>query len=234
MLRVFAIVFLFIIRCRFSKLKSLADIIRCRYGNHVLKIIRKYEKLDYRARKLNLDIKFLNTCQNNDLCPTFIQYKLSSKRLQNSNAYRQWQRLFMQEEITFKNVEQQKIMSEMDRIKYDLRTVINLIDWTHISKTFLDSNIQTIKRVECIQNYKISELMGRKLQHDPKKIIQNFSSYQLSDTEKLLLCKGLNFALPPKRLIFENYLLPFGLLMLLLTSVAIKLLLSRKQTKVIL
>ena len=100
----------------------------------------------------------------------------------------------------------------MDRIKYDLRTVINLIDWTHISKTFLDSNIQTIKRVECIQNYKISELMGRKLQNDPKKIIHNFSSYQLSDTEKLLLCKGLNFALPPKRLRFENYLLPFELL----------------------
>ena len=212
MLRVLTIVFLFIIRCRFPKLKSLADIIRCRYGNHVLKIIRKYEKSDYRARKLNLDIKFLNTCQDNDLCPTFIQYKLSSKRLQNSNAYRQSQRLFIQEEITFKNVGQQKIMSEMDRIKYDLRTVINLIDWTHISKTFLDSNIQTIKRVECIQNYKISELMVRKLQHNPKKIIHNFSSYRLSDTEKLLLCKGLNFALPPKRLRFENYLLPFELL----------------------
>ena len=54
--------------------------------------------------------------------------------------------------------------------------------------------------------------MGRKLQHDPKKIIHNFSSYQLSDTEKLLLCKGLNFALPPKRLRFEDYLLPFELL----------------------
>ena len=105
----------------------------------------------------------MNTCQDNDLCPTFIQYKLSSKRLQNSNAYRQSQRLFIQEEITFKNVEKQKIMSEMDRIKSDLRTVINLIDWTHISKTFLDSNIQTIKRVEGVQSYKISELMGRKL-----------------------------------------------------------------------
>ena len=28
--------------------------------------------------------------------------------------------------------------------------------------------------------------MGYKLQHDPKKVIHNFSSYQLSDTEKLL------------------------------------------------
>ena len=54
--------------------------------------------------------------------------------------------------------------------------------------------------------------MGKKLQHDPKKVIHNFSSYQLSDTEKSLLCKGLNFSLSPKCLKFENYLLPFELL----------------------
>ena len=100
----------------------------------------------------------------------------------------------------------------MERIKSDLRMVINLIDWTHISRTFLERNIKTINRVEGIQNYKLSELMGKKLQHDPKKVIHNFSSYQLSDTEKLLLCKGLNFSLPPKRLKFENYLPPFELL----------------------
>ena len=70
----------------------------------------------------------------------------------------------------------------MERIKSDLRMVINLIEWTQISKMFLESNIKTIKRVEGMQNYKLSELMGKKLQHDPKKVIHNFSSYQLSDT----------------------------------------------------
>ena len=70
----------------------------------------------------------------------------------------------------------------MERIKSDLRMVINLIERTQISKTFLESNIKTIKRVEGMQNYKLSELMGKKLQHGPKKVIHNFSSYQLSDT----------------------------------------------------
>ena len=46
----------------------------------------------------------------------------------------------------------------------------------------------------------------------PKKVIYNFFSYQLSDTGKLLLCKALKFSLPPKRLKFKNYLLPFELL----------------------
>ena len=81
--------------------------------------------------------------------------------MKNSNAYRQSQRLFIQEELTFKNVEQQKIILEMERIKSDLRMVISLIDWIHISRTFLESNIKTIKRVEKIQNYKLSELVGK-------------------------------------------------------------------------
>ena len=85
----------------------------------------------------------------------FIQYKISSTRLQNSNAHRQSQRSFIQEELTFKNTEQEKISLEMERIKSDLRMIINLIDWTHISRTFLESDIKTIKRVEGIQNYKL-------------------------------------------------------------------------------
>ena len=33
---------------------------------------------------------------------------------------------------------------------------------------------------------------------DPEKVIFNFSSYNLNDHEKSALCKGLNFAIPPK------------------------------------
>ena len=45
-----------------------------------------------------------------------------------------------------------------------------------------------------------------------KKVIHNFSSYNLSQTETSLLLKGLNFSLSPKKLKFENHLLPFDLL----------------------
>ena len=54
--------------------------------------------------------------------------------------------------------------------------------------------------------------MDKKWQYDSKEVTHNFSFHQLSDTEKFLLCKVLNFSLLPKRLKFENYLLPFELL----------------------
>ena len=48
--------------------------------------------------------------------------------------------------------------------------------------------------------------------HNPNKIIINHSSYQLSDIEKTILAKGLNFALPPKKLNYANYLTPYKFL----------------------
>ena len=50
------------------------------------------------------------------------------------------------------------------------------------------------------------------MRHDPDQVIYNFSSHILSDNEKSLLSKGLNFSLPPKKLKFDNYLLPFEVL----------------------
>ena len=48
--------------------------------------------------------------------------------------------------------------------------------------------------------------------HNPDKIIINHSSYQLSDIEKTILAKGLNFALPSKKLNYADYLTPYELL----------------------
>ena len=47
---------------------------------------------------------------------------------------------------------------------------------------------------------------------DPEKVIFNFSSHDLCDDEKSLLCKGLNFSIPPKRLDYADHMLPFELL----------------------
>ena len=51
-----------------------------------------------------------------------------------------------------------------------------------------------------------------KVSHDPDKIIFNYSSQKLSKSEKNLLCKDLNFAIPPDKLGYSDYLLPFELL----------------------
>ena len=48
--------------------------------------------------------------------------------------------------------------------------------------------------------------------HDLNKVIFNFSSYQLSDVEKSVLCKGLNFSVKPESIEYSGFLLRFQLL----------------------
>ena len=64
---------------------------------------------------------------------------------------------------------------------------MNFIDWTHISNKFTESNIDTIKCVEEMQNYKLSELLGTKLQHDPEKVIQDVLMYLKSKIKNVSL-----------------------------------------------
>ena len=47
---------------------------------------------------------------------------------------------------------------------------------------------------------------------DPDKVIFNFSSYNLSDHEKIVLSKGLSFAIPPKTIEYSEFLVPFEML----------------------
>ena len=113
MLRALTTALWFIIRYRFRKLKSLSDVGHFCYSSHVLKLSRKYVKYIYRFRKNYLDITLLNICLDNYLCPTFLRYKFSWKRLQNSESYRRLKHLFLQEEIIFKTAERKKIIREL-------------------------------------------------------------------------------------------------------------------------
>ena len=48
--------------------------------------------------------------------------------------------------------------------------------------------------------------------HNLEKVIFNFSSHELNDDEKSLLCKGLTFSIPPKHFDYLDHMLPFELL----------------------
>ena len=78
--------------------------------------------------KLDLDIQFLDTCIQEELCLTFLQYKLSNKRLQTSDAYRRSQRSFLHEEITFTSVEKEKTRKMLSKLEVDLRSVMSFVN----------------------------------------------------------------------------------------------------------
>ena len=74
--------------------------------------------------------------------------------------------------------------------------------------------IKKVKNQQDIHSKKLFNLgiESSKTSHDPQKVILNYSSHVLTESEKSLLCKGLNFAIPPDKLEYADFLLPFELL----------------------
>ena len=98
-MKVFGLVFLFIIRLRFPRSQSIADVIRKRYGDKALKNVRKFERLDYQVRECQLDIEFLNTCHKYNVILNFLRFRVTNKTLKDSLSYSRCQQLLLNEEI---------------------------------------------------------------------------------------------------------------------------------------
>ena len=94
--------FSLIICLRFSRSKSIADFIGKRYGDRVLKNVRKFEILNYQFRKCQLDLELLNTCHNYNVIPNFLRSHIMIKTLTDSVTYSRCQQLLLSEEVRCK------------------------------------------------------------------------------------------------------------------------------------
>ena len=93
-----------------------------------------------------------------------------------------------------------------------LQSELNLIDFAYVRTLFFRINDKILKSKSSVQQKKFYKLRQEsKTENDPEKVIFNFSKYVLSDIEKKLLAKGLNFCLPPKQLKYADYLAHFEL-----------------------
>ena len=86
-MKTLAIIWLFILRLRFPTSSSIAEIIRIRYGNEIVKLMRKFESQDFKIRKIKLDIRFLQSCLEENLIPTFLDFRTANRNLPDSEAY---------------------------------------------------------------------------------------------------------------------------------------------------
>ena len=117
---VLSFVFIFLIRIRirlrFPASKSVAQTIWDRYGKLILRLIHKFEGLDYKKKKTSLDIEFLEKCLEHNLVPTFVKFKTANRGLQTSVAYRQCQRKLLQQEVVNKRNYQKGLQRQFDNI----------------------------------------------------------------------------------------------------------------------
>ena len=179
-MRVGVLVFLFLARIQFPRNESIAFIVWKRYSGEILKTICKFEKVDYKLRKAKLDINSLIKCQQENVTPNFLKFRLANKDLQNSVTYVRCQQNLLQTEINNKKSRLRTLQNEFNCLHNDLQFSLNCIDFSHISAIFLSNNDNLLKKFNKL-------LTECKPKQDAEKVIFNFSYVVL---EKGSLCNS--------------------------------------------
>ena len=97
--------------------------------------------------------------------------------------------------------------------KRKLRGTFGILDDTRVCCFFFNRNDKKLKNQQDIYSRKLLNLgvESSKTSHNPQKVIFNYASHLLTESEKSSLCKGLNFAIPPDKLKYSDiyFLLDF-------------------------
>ena len=202
---------LFILRLRFPTSKSTVYILRQRYNDDVLQKYRRYEKLNKRLCKNDLDQQFLHSCKAHGIIPRFLHFKAYKKKIYCTTLYKECLVNLLDYEIIDKQRDHQRIQNDFNIAEDDLRQSISRLDMKCIFLRNTNNNRKYKQTVERVHQQKLHKL-GANLQLnslDPNIVVHNLSSYMLSKREKYLLSFGLDFCLPRFNINFHHYFLQF-------------------------
>ena len=180
-----------------------------------LKKRRRFEKCDFKLRKCHLDLRFLLDCKKNGVIPKFLRFKLANRHLKNSHVYMKCQIRLLEEEIKSKRKKINTLEKDTQRIEEELQRTLSVLDFSYICSLFLVANDKSILHHDNMQKRKLQNLLKISSNnifsdsHNPDRVIFNFSSYELVDDGKNVLCIGLNFSVKPGLIEYSEFLLTF-------------------------
>ena len=155
MLKVISLVLLFMMQIRFPADKSIAYILRFRYGNILVKGLRKLEKIDYKLPKCKLDIAFLETCQEDKIRPKYLNLGVSNLHLKTSRSYYSCQMKLLKEGISVKKSKVKTFEKDFIAMKRKLSETLGIIDYTHICCLFFNKNDRKLQHQYDIYSKKL-------------------------------------------------------------------------------
>ncbi len=128
------------------------------------------------------------------------------------SAYRQCQNKLLQDEINAKHAYIRVLSAQVTTAHSSLASLVSNIDFIHLKNVSDRENSKKLNQHQRIQDCKIFRLCAKfenTCSFDPDAVVFNFSNRLITDKEKEILLKGLNFAIPPTKLKLCGFLMPF-------------------------
>ena len=83
-----SLVFIFHTGLHFPTKLSIAEVLKKKYGDRILKLVRKFGKRDIKRKKDRLDLQFLKICEDHNVILKFLQFKVANATLRISLTYK--------------------------------------------------------------------------------------------------------------------------------------------------
>ena len=158
-LKALPLVFMFLIRLTFLKNMSLTQVIHKPYGNTVAKLVRRFEKLDFKHQKAALDLQFLKTCQEFKVTPKFLQFRVANDTLRQSQTYEICKKRLLLEEIRIKKKNLKTLVRELSAVKEELLHSISFLDINQVFTLIVSTNENSILKCRHAQQKKLRNLI---------------------------------------------------------------------------
>ena len=140
------IIFSLLVRLRFPRDLSTIKVLQNRYGDVMVRKVREFEKLDFRYKKLLLDLDFLNTRLKIKSMPRFVQFRVSNKDLRNSTTYRQCKIKLLKKEISNMKRNLRTLRRDLMSLRNELSFKQSLIELNHVCNLFLIGKDKAISK----------------------------------------------------------------------------------------
>ena len=181
---------------KFSCTSSLLKHFKGRYIPRIISIFNKIIQLKYKIDTNKNKILFLQSCLDNNIAPGYILRWIKKIKCRNTiNVLH----AFLKDEISFfsDSIESFKARLYLNWMKS--WSSLSFFDLLRFSKYLLNNSSRLKSKLLNSNQQFLNHLIKRKFGSivTSDKHIFNYSSYVLSDCEKLVLSRGLSFCVPP-------------------------------------
>ena len=210
MLRLIAVLLISLLNFRFPATVPVNYIIRRRYSEHTLRAYRLLEKCEKRSAKLSCDLQFLSTCEEYNITPKFLQFRLYNSNLRHSSEYKLFQRDLLHKECVSKRQQLLDSTHKRDLAAKEFRSLVSWLDSVYL----LQRIKKTVHNLTEFTRYKHDKKLKNLGFHPSSNSrstdsVINLSDYVLSDSEKHVLSKGLKFVLGMSKPLFTRHFFNF-------------------------
>ena len=145
-------VLLFILKLRFPRNVPFTTTFINRYGTTVLSLYRKFEKFDFKVRKTQLDIQFLQKCKAHGITPKFLNFKVYNVRIKKTLTYKQFQFKLLNFELNEKNKLLKEQTTQLNNVKSEFKSKVSSMDYHCLTNRLVKSNDKKVNSAELIHH----------------------------------------------------------------------------------